>query len=144
MCLCFARQFHTLHCIAYVLYQSFVPSTLPRGQGGRQRGKCVAFFKNNIASHRAAEQGKCLISCFDYTAFLAHLNQSLIGELIVYPWSGVRRRPSVVRRSQCSNMSKTIWPIKAKFYDEPLWIWMGNERFAACGSHDQDGRHANI
>ena len=32
-------------------------------------------------------------------ALLAHLSQRLIGELIVYPWSGVlRRRPSVVRR----------------------------------------------
>ena len=29
--------------------------------------------------------------------FLAHLSQRLIGELIVYPWSGVRR-PSVRRR----------------------------------------------
>ena len=34
---------------------------------------------------------------------LAHLSRRLIGELIVYPWSGVR--PSyVVRRSQCSNI----------------------------------------
>ena len=26
--------------------------------------------------------------------FLAHLSQRLMGELTVYPWSGVRRRPS--------------------------------------------------
>ena len=43
---------------------------------------------------------------------------SSIGELIVYPWSGVRRRP------QCSNIffSETAWPIKAKFYVEPPWV----------------------
>ena len=54
----------------------------------------------------------------------------LIGELIVYPWSGVRRRPSYVvrpssvRRPQCSNIffSETAWPIKAKFYVEPPWV----------------------
>ena len=49
----------------------------------------------------------------------------LIGELIVYPWSGVRRRRSrpSVRRSQCSNIffSEDTWPIKAKFYVEPPW-----------------------
>ena len=45
------------------------------------------------------------------------------GELIGYPWSGVR--PSVlVVRSQCSKIffSKTAWPIKAKFYVEPPWV----------------------
>ena len=60
--------------------------------------------------------------------FLAHLSRRLIGKLIVYPWSGVRRpsvrRPSSVRRSQCSNIffSETAWPIKAKFYVEPPWV----------------------
>ena len=54
--------------------------------------------------------------------FLAHLSQRLIGELIVYPCSGVRRR-----RCCCcppfSNIfsSETTWPIKAKFYVEPPW-----------------------
>ena len=44
------------------------------------------------------------------------------GELMVYPWSGVRR-PSVRRRPQCSNIFflETAWPIKAKFYVEPPW-----------------------
>ena len=60
-------------------------------------------------------------------AFLAHLSQRLIGELIVYQWSGVRRpsvvRPSV-RRPQCSKVffSETAGPIKAKFYVEPPWV----------------------
>ena len=50
--------------------------------------------------------------------FLAHLSRRLIGELIVYQWSGVRRR-----RPQYSNIffSETDWPIKAKFYVEPPW-----------------------
>ena len=41
-----------------------------------------------------------------------------LGELIVYPWSGVRRRLSTI-----SNFfsSETAWPIKAKFYVEPPW-----------------------
>ena len=64
--------------------------------------------------------------------FLAHLSRRLIGELIVYPWSGVRRRPSVVRRSQCSNIfSETTWQIKAKFYVEPPWV--GGRKF--CSRH---------
>ena len=56
--------------------------------------------------------------------FLAHLSQRLIGELIVYPWSGVRRHPLSVRRSQCSNIffSETASPIKAKFYVENPWV----------------------
>ena len=62
---------------------------------------------------------------------LAHLSRRLIGELIVYQWSGVRRtsvvrRPSVVRRRrpQCSEIffSETAGPIKAKFYVKPPWV----------------------
>ena len=44
------------------------------------------------------------------------------GELIVYQCSGIRRTSSVRRRPQCSNISKTAWPIKAKFYVEPPWV----------------------
>ena len=48
---------------------------------------------------------------------LAHLSRRLMGELIVYPWS-------VVRRPQYSNIffSETAWSIKAKFYVEPPWV----------------------
>ena len=57
--------------------------------------------------------------------FLAHLSQRLIGELKGYPWPGVRRPLSVVvvRPFTISNVfsSETAWPIKAKFYVEPLW-----------------------
>ena len=45
------------------------------------------------------------------------------GELIVYPWSGVRRPSSSVVRPHFSNIfsSEKAWPIKAKFYVEPPW-----------------------
>ena len=54
--------------------------------------------------------------------FLAHLSRRLIGELIGYSWSDVRRTSSV--RPQCSKIffSKTARPIKAKFYVEPPWV----------------------
>ena len=63
-----------------------------------------------------------------YTIFLlAHMSRRLIGELIVYPCSGVRgrcRRCSCrrCRRPPFSNISsETAWQIKAKLYVEPPW-----------------------
>ena len=48
-----------------------------------------------------------------------------MGELIVYPWSGVRRcrRRRCRRRPSFSNVfsSETAWRIKANFYVEPPW-----------------------
>ena len=63
----------------------------------------------------------CLIPLLKHF-LLAHLSRRLIGELIVYQWSGVR--PSSVRRPQCSKIffSETADPIKAKFYVEPPWV----------------------
>ena len=52
------------------------------------------------------------------TAFLAHMSQRLIGELIVYPCSVVRRRSQF----QTSSSLKTACRIKAKFYVEPPWV----------------------
>ena len=45
------------------------------------------------------------------------------GELIVYPYSGVRCPRGRGRRQQCLNIlsSETALPIKAKFYVEPPW-----------------------
>ena len=59
-----------------------------------------------------------LMSC------LAHLSRRLIGELIVYSWSGVRPSSLSVRRPQCSKIffSETALPIKAKFFVEPPWV----------------------
>ena len=79
-------------------------------------------------------------------AFLAHLSQRLIGELIVYQWSGVRR-PSVVRPS--STMLKDLllgnrWADQSQILCGAS-LGRGNDiLFAASGSHDQDGRHAHI
>ena len=73
-----------------------------------------------VGEERAASSATRLL------VLLAHLSRRLIGELIVYPWSGVRRPSSVRRRRrpQCSNIffSETAWPIKAKFYVEPPWV----------------------
>ena len=67
----------------------------------------------------------CLVNCiYSIVPLLAHLSQRLIGELIVYPCSGVR--PSVVvvvRRPQFQTSSSPYaGPIKAKFYLEPPWV----------------------
>ena len=51
-----------------------------------------------------------------FEGFLAHLSRRLIGELIVYPCSSVRRYPPISNIS-----SETAWPSKAKFYVEPPW-----------------------
>ena len=65
-----------------------------------------------------------------------------MGELIVYPWSGVVR-PSVLHNARQTSSQKLLGPIKAKFYVEPPWEG-GKIVFTASGSHDQDGRHAHI
>ena len=87
----------------------------------------------------------------DSNCLLAHLSQRLIGELIVYPWSGVRRtsssvvRPSVrpstmlkhlLLRNRLANQSQILCGAS---------LGRGNNiLFAASRSHDQDGRHAHI
>ena len=75
--------------------------------------------------------------------FLAHLSRRLIGELIVYQWSGVRRRrPSstmlkhLLLRNRLADQSQILCGAFLGRGDEIL--------FAASGSHDQDGRHAHI
>ena len=77
-----------------------------------------AYITKTCNIQRSCKNDNFQLNCFD---FLAHLSQRLIGELIGYPWSGIR--PSVVR-SQCSEIffSKTAWLIKAKFYVEPPWV----------------------
>ena len=69
------------------------------------------------------ETGSDCISSWSLLTFLAHLSRRLIGELIEYTCSGVRRRR---RRRRCPPFSnvfsfETDWPIKAKFYVEPPW-----------------------
>ena len=59
--------------------------------------------------------------------FLALLSRRLVGELIVYPWSGVRPSSVGVRRPSSStisnmNISATSGPITAKFYLKHHWV----------------------
>ena len=85
-----------------------------------------------------------------FHSLLAHLSRRLIGELIVYPWSGVHRpsvRPSSVRR--LSTMLKHLL-LRNRLADQSqilcgASLGRGNDiLFTASGSHDQDGRHAHI
>ena len=93
------------------------------------------------------------VSMLTILAFLAHLSRRLIGELIVYQWSGVRRRPSssfVVRRRRPSSTMLKHLLLRNRLADQSqilcgASLGRGNEiLFAASGSHDQDGRHAHI
>ena len=85
-----------------------------------------------------------------FEGFLAHLSRRLIGELIVYPWSGVRRTSSSVRPSvRLSTILKHLL-LRNRLADQSqilcgASLGRGNTiLFAASGSHDQDGRHAHI
>ena len=73
------------------------------------------------------------------SAFLAHLSRRLIGELIVYPWSGVRPSSSTMLkhlRNRSTDQSQILCGAS---------LGRGNKiLFAASGSHDQDGHHAHI
>ena len=64
------------------------------------------------------------VSIRDSLVFSSPLPLGSQGELIVYPYSGVRCRLRCRRRrQQCLNIfsSETALPIKAKFYVEPTW-----------------------
>ena len=71
------------------------------------------------------------------------------GELIVYPWSGVRR-PSVVRPSSSSSTMLKHLLLRNRLADQSqilcgASLGRGNESlYKWSGSHDQDGRHAHI
>ena len=94
-----------------------------------------------------------VVSCL-----LAHLSRRRIGEHIVYPWSGVRRRrpsASSVRRTSSVSPSVSSTMLKHLLLRNRLanqnqilcGASLGRENvilFAASGSHDQDGRHAHI
>ena len=60
--------------------------------------------------------------CWRQYLLLAHLSQRLIGELIGYPWSGVRRRrPSVVHNFKTSSSQKPLGQSKPNF----MWSLLG-------------------
>ena len=79
-----------------------------------------------------------LIASVSGHCLLAHLSQRFIGELIVYPCSGIRRcRRCCCRRPPFSNVfsSETDWPIKAKFYVEPPWEGGGEKVYINGPGH---------
>ena len=74
--------------------------------------------------------------------FLAHLSRRLIGELIGYPWSGVR--PSSVVNNFKQLLLQNRWADQSQILCG-AFLGRGNDiLFGACRSHDQDGRHAHI
>ena len=88
-----------------------------------------------------------------FSRFLAHLSRRLIGELIVYPCSGVRRRCR--RRRRCPpfsnmNISEASWPIAIKFYLKHHWgggkaAWgFGADQFRTLVSMATDSSHRVI
>ena len=78
---------------------------------------CIVLFNAKISGERLQDH---------FSSGLAHLSQRLIGELIVYPWSGVR----LFTFSKIFS-SETAWPIKAKFYVEPPLVGEMN----VCSRH---------
>ena len=78
----------------------------------------------------------------DSRQFLAHLSRRLIGELIVYPWSVVRRRrPS---STMLKHLLRNRWADQSQILCGAS-LGRGNDiLFAASVSHDQDGSHAHI
>ena len=75
---------------------------------------------------------------------LAHLSQRLIGELIGYPWSGVRPSASSVVNNFKRLLLQNRLPDQCQILCGAS-LGRGNESlFAASGSHDQDGRQAHI
>ena len=72
---------------------------------------------------------------------LANLSQRLIGELIVYPWSSVRHRPSstmlkhLLLRNRLADQSQILCGAS---------LGRGGGDIAVSGLLDQDGRYAHI
>ena len=58
---------------------------------------------------------------YDKTCFLVHLSRRLVGELIVFSWSGVRPASSSSTISNM-NISKTNGSITTKFYLKHHWV----------------------
>ena len=111
---------------------------------------CCKGHLNKALIDRKHVYAYCLFGTGWMRGFLAHLSRRLIGELIVYPWSGVRRPsvcPSVVVRQ--FTMLKDLL-LRNRWADQSqilcgASLGRGNDiLFAASRSHDQDGRHAHI
>ena len=102
-------------------------------------------FSRDMAQLNSEEIADHAANC----CLLAHLSQRLIGELIGYPWSGVRPSASVSSVRPSFTMLKDLL-LRNRLADQSqilcgASLGRGNDiLFAASGSHDQDGRHAHI
>ena len=97
---------------------------------------------SNVLIHLKVTELFCVCLCV--CVFLAHLSRRLIGELIVYPWSGGQRPSASVidHNAQTSSSQKPLGRSKPNF----MWslLWYGEQSlFAASGSRDQDGHYAH-
>ena len=79
---------------------------------GRQVTKLCSYSKSEIVIDGVLKiPGKLRPS------FLAHLSRRRVGELIVYPWSGIRPSSTISNR----NISATSRLITMKFYQKHHW-----------------------
>ena len=75
--------------------------------------------------------------------FLAHLSRRIVGELIVYPCSGVRPLSTISNM----NISATSGPITMKFYQKHHWdggkaaLGFGPDRIKTLVSMTTDSSH---
>ena len=111
------------------------------------QSKSCSFVQLNLPKSKHNCLHNSMISCEMYQneiyIFLAHLSRRLIGKLIVYPWSGVRRRRAsstmlkhLLLRNRSADQSQILCGAS---------LGRGNKiLLAACWSHDQDGCHAHI
>ena len=97
---------------------------------------------------QACADAKIVKIIIEICILLAHLSRRLIGELIVYQWSGVRRRRRPSVRRPFTMLKHLLLTNRLADPNQILCgasLGRGNKiLFAASGSHDQDGRHAHI
>ena len=91
-----------------------------------------------------------MVSLLLKKVILAHLSRRLIGELIVYPWSGVRRRRPSSSAFSNINISATSGLITMKLYQKYHWdggnaaLGFGADRIKTLVSMATDSSHRGI
>ena len=113
--------------VKFEMYVFAVTKNITKIHISRCYTSIINFKKVPSAVLRQVEIAEAQALPWQHTHFLAHLSRRLVGELIVYPWSGVRPSASHVRRPSSSstisnmNISATSWPISMKFYHKHHW-----------------------
>ena len=130
----------TLFCVSLSLTMSLYGSMIFKAE--RQ----LYIVKNALANYpRVTQSAQDWWHLIKLEMFLAHLSQRLIGELIVYSCSGVRPSASyvVVHNFKHLLLSNPL-PDQSQILCGASLGRRNDILFAASGSHDQDGRQANI